>query len=88
MHLSNEPRSEPLPDTAVSALFGEGSNARRTLIDAWLEEGRVQMKSSATSATPDLKAVLRSRLRYNEPVLSLLPEVQFVTDVLALWISD
>ncbi|EIM91476.1 uncharacterized protein STEHIDRAFT_91612 [Stereum hirsutum FP-91666 SS1] len=74
LHLQAESRSEPLPDTAVTTLFGEGDNARRTLIDAWLEKGRIQMKSSATSLTPDLKEVLRSRLGYNEPVLSLLPE--------------
>jgi ubiquinone biosynthesis protein COQ9 len=30
---------EPLSDTAVSALFGEGDEARRTLISAWLQDG-------------------------------------------------
>lgn len=40
------------------------------------------MKSSATSLTPDLKEVLRSRLGYNEPVLSLLPEVINVVKIL------
>lgn len=79
LHLPDEPRSEPLPDLAVSALFGEGDHARRALIGAWLEEGRMQMKSSvrtrATLSTPDLKEILCSRLRYNESVLSLLPEV-------------
>ncbi len=30
---------EPLSDTAVSALFGEGDEARRTLINAWLQDG-------------------------------------------------
>ena len=79
LHLSNEPRSEPLSDSAVSILFGEGDNARRVLIGAWLEEGRTQMRSngsaSAVPSTPNLKEALYSRLRYNEPVLSLLPEV-------------
>ena len=34
-----EAHTEPLSDTAVSALFGQGDEARRTLIDAWLKEG-------------------------------------------------
>ncbi|TFY53277.1 hypothetical protein EVG20_g10191 [Dentipellis fragilis] len=65
-----EPRAEPLTDSAVSALFGEGDNARRTLIQAWLEEGRVRMRTPVPSA----KDALRGRLRYNEPALAHLPE--------------
>ncbi|KAJ3496015.1 hypothetical protein NLJ89_g10541 [Agrocybe chaxingu] len=60
----SEAHSEPLSDTAVSALFGHGDAARRTLIDAWLKDGR----------SPTLREVLRARLEYNEPVVSLLPE--------------
>ncbi|PFH47849.1 hypothetical protein AMATHDRAFT_66633 [Amanita thiersii Skay4041] len=30
---------QPLPDSAVSSLFGDGDEARRTLIRAWLDEG-------------------------------------------------
>jgi len=33
----------PLSETAVSALFGKGDEAPRTLIRAWMEEGRRQM---------------------------------------------
>lgn len=66
------PHPEPLHASAVSALFGEGDEARRTLINAWLSEGREQMHHSRS---PALKDVLTTRLRYNEPVLSLLPEV-------------
>ncbi|KAJ3557948.1 hypothetical protein NM688_g1198 [Phlebia brevispora] len=62
---------EPLRESAVSALFGEGDDARRTLINAWLAEGRVQMR---TSPSPSMKDVLCTRLRYNEPFLNLLPE--------------
>ncbi|GJE96201.1 hypothetical protein PsYK624_123950 [Phanerochaete sordida] len=68
-----EPHPEPLRDTAVSALFGEGDDARRTLISAWLDEGRAHMRASAPGS-PAIRDVLRGRLRYNEPVLSLLPE--------------
>ncbi|VDC07543.1 unnamed protein product [Peniophora sp. CBMAI 1063] len=67
-----EPPSAPLNDAAVNALFGKGDNARRTLINAWLEEGRVQMRSQNTKSVGE---VLAARLRYNEPVLPLLPEV-------------
>ncbi|KAA1476259.1 hypothetical protein DENSPDRAFT_502001 [Dentipellis sp. KUC8613] len=65
-----EPRAEPLTDSAVSALFGAGDNARRTLVQAWLAEGRVQMRTPVPSA----RDALRGRLRYNEPVLAHLPE--------------
>ena len=57
----------------MSALFGEGDDARRTLISAWLDEGRAEMHNSPTTT---IKDVLGTRLRYNEPVLDLLPEVQ------------
>ncbi|OCH85721.1 hypothetical protein OBBRIDRAFT_739439, partial [Obba rivulosa] len=65
------PHPEPLSDTAVSALFGNGDDARRTLIEAWLDSGREHMKSAPT---PAVKDVLGTRLRYNEPVLQHLPE--------------
>ncbi|TFY61133.1 hypothetical protein EVG20_g7167 [Dentipellis fragilis] len=55
---------------AVSALFGEGDNAWRTLIQAWLEEGRVRMRTPV----PSTKDALRARLHYNEPALAHLPE--------------
>ncbi|KAI0033542.1 hypothetical protein K488DRAFT_77831 [Vararia minispora EC-137] len=66
-----EPPSAPLSDTAVNALFGEGDSARRTLINAWLDEGRAQMRLTPAES---ISEVLAGRLRYNEPVLSLLPE--------------
>jgi len=66
-----EPHAEPLSDTAVSALFGAGDEARRTLVNAWLDDSRSQMKSAPT---PVLKEVLGFRLRCNEPVLPYLPE--------------
>lgn len=68
-----EPPSGPLSDAAVNALFGYGDNARRTLIDAWLEEGRVQMRAQPIHSIGE---ALAARLRYNEPVLPLLPEVR------------
>lgn len=68
---------EPLSETAVSSLFGEGDEARRTLIKAWLDNGRAQMRLSPSS---DMRDVLATRLRYNEPVVELLPEV--VTEVI------
>lgn len=66
--------TEPLPETAVSALFGQGDNARRTLINAWLEDGIEEMKAGV-SASPTMRHILRTRLKYNEPVLQHLPEV-------------
>ncbi|EMD33930.1 hypothetical protein CERSUDRAFT_117453 [Gelatoporia subvermispora B] len=65
------PHSKPLSETAVSALFGNGDDARRTLIEAWLDSGRESMKAAPT---PAVKDVLGTRLRHNEPVLRHLPE--------------
>ena len=42
---ANEVHTEPLSDTAVSALFGHGDDARRTLIEAWLVDGLRHMSS-------------------------------------------
>ncbi|KAI0950782.1 hypothetical protein AcW1_007996 [Taiwanofungus camphoratus] len=66
-----EPHPEPLSETAVSALFGNGDDARITLLRAWLDDAREQMKSAPS---PAMKEILAFRLRCNEPVLSYLPE--------------
>ncbi|KAJ4477389.1 hypothetical protein J3R30DRAFT_3485105 [Lentinula aciculospora] len=62
---------EPLSDNAVSSLFGSGDYARKTLIEAWLDEGIIQM---ASAPSPTLSYALHARLIYNEPVLHHLPE--------------
>ncbi|KAH0585299.1 hypothetical protein H2248_008540 [Termitomyces sp. 'cryptogamus'] len=67
-----EAHSQPLSDTAVSALFGSGDLARRTLIRAWLDDGIRHIQSQPTGST--LSEVLHARLEYNEPVLQHLPE--------------
>jgi ubiquinone biosynthesis protein COQ9 len=71
--------AEPLSDTAVSALFGSGDEARRRLIDMWLEEGLRHMETRARTLVHDRASVrdaLHARLAYNEPVLGHLPEVR------------
>lgn len=68
-----EPHSVPLPDSAVTTLFGEGDAARRTLIGAWLEQGRAHMRSVPVQDL-DVKGALLARLEYNVPVLEHLPE--------------
>ena len=67
-----EPHAAPLPESTVTTLFGEGDTARRTLINAWLEEGRTYMRSVPVE---DVKSALLTRLEYNTPVLEHLPEV-------------
>jgi ubiquinone biosynthesis protein COQ9 len=67
-----EPHAEPLSDSAVTALFGQGDTARRTLINAWLDEGRAHMRAAPIDG---VKRALLARLEYNVPVLSYLPEV-------------
>ena len=67
---------EPLSDEAVSALFGQGDDARRTLIRAWLDEGLNAMrKQTDHSVQPTLRQALHARLAYNEPALVHIPEV-------------
>jgi len=66
-----KPHSEQLSDSAVTALFGEDHDARKTLITAWLEDARHQMKGAAS---PTIRDVLAQRLKLNEPVLQFLPE--------------
>ncbi len=68
----SEPHAEPLSDSAVTALFGQGDAARRTLINAWLNEGRAHMRAVPADG---LKRALLARLEYNVPVLGHLPEV-------------
>ncbi|KAF5326702.1 hypothetical protein D9619_004492 [Psilocybe cf. subviscida] len=67
--------TEPLSDSAVTALFGKGDQAKRTLIDAWMQDGLRHMAGSAvaTGNAPSLKDAFRARLKYNEDVLSHLP---------------
>ncbi|KAE9402890.1 hypothetical protein BT96DRAFT_1083700, partial [Gymnopus androsaceus JB14] len=69
--------SEPLSDIAVSSLFGHGDTARKTLIEAWLDEGIVHMGTSPASSAAtraNLARTLHARLDYNTPVLHYLPE--------------
>ncbi|KAH9915115.1 uncharacterized protein B0H18DRAFT_1087640 [Fomitopsis serialis] len=66
-----KPHSEQLSDSAVTALFGEDHDARKTLITAWLENARYQMKGAPS---PTIRDVLAQRLKLNEPVLQFLPE--------------
>lgn len=70
------PHSQPLSDAAVSSLFGQGDDARRTLITAWQDDAREQMKALQS---PTLREVLRARLAHNESVLAYLPEVCFMS---------
>jgi ubiquinone biosynthesis protein COQ9 len=58
----------------VTALFGPGDDARRTLVHAWLDDARRRMKEEAAE-NMGIGDVLKARLRSNEPVLEHLPEV-------------
>jgi len=68
------PLGRPLPDASVTALFGPGDDARRTLVHAWLDDARHQMKEEAVEKI-EMGDVLKARLKSNEPVLEHLPEV-------------
>ncbi|KAF8150088.1 hypothetical protein B0H34DRAFT_785289 [Crassisporium funariophilum] len=51
----NEAHTQPLSETAVSALFGNGDNARRTLINAWLGDGLRHMASIPGLERPGMR---------------------------------
>ncbi|TFL03662.1 hypothetical protein BDV98DRAFT_395024 [Pterulicium gracile] len=78
---TSKPAGEPLSDRAVSALFGEGDEARKTLIRAWLAEGLSAMNDTTSvvegqvSQPMTVRDALRRRLEYNTPVLHQLPEI-------------
>ena len=70
-------RGSPLSETAVSALFGPGHEATKTLIKAWMDEGREDMKLAVNESAqvPDIQSVLLRRLRWNERALPHLKDV-------------
>ena len=52
-----------LSDTAISALFGRGDEARRSLIHGWLDEGAADMRScSPEKDSLNVDILLRSLL--------------------------
>ncbi|KAG2149090.1 uncharacterized protein EDB93DRAFT_360423 [Suillus bovinus] len=67
------PLVHPLPDASVTALFGAGDDACRTLVHAWLDDAKCRMRKEATESV-GMGDVLKARLRSNEPVLKHLPE--------------
>lgn len=74
----------PLSETAISALFGPGDAAQRTLIRAWLNEGRMHMSTATPSASSKSDAIsmedaLLKRLEWNEPVLPHLKDVRITS---------
>ncbi|KAG9015219.1 hypothetical protein FRB94_004338 [Tulasnella sp. JGI-2019a] len=75
---SSMPGGPKFGDTEITALFGEGNAARRTLFQAWLQEGLNNMGVTSTSSAGGSKLavadLLKGRLRYNEPVIGYLPE--------------
>ncbi|KAI5892916.1 uncharacterized protein SCHCODRAFT_02627497 [Schizophyllum commune H4-8] len=69
-----KPHPEPLSDSAVSALFGSGTAAPKSLINAWLDEGLEDLRAAARRGPVTVPSALHARLRWNEPVLEHLPE--------------
>jgi ubiquinone biosynthesis protein COQ9 len=65
----------PLSETAVSALFGDGDDARRTLVRFWLDDAVRRMKEGTEGKRVTISEVLKARLKANEDVLAHLPEV-------------
>jgi len=69
-------RESRLSETAISALFGHGDEATRTLIKAWMEEGRedIRLVASESAQVPNMQDVLLRRLRWNESALPHLKD--------------
>lgn len=71
--------ASPLSDTAVTALFGRGDEARKTLVRAWLKEGLEQMGNVEQNGKMTIQAALKQRLKWNDDVLGFLPEANMST---------
>lgn len=97
---SSQP-SAPLSDAAVTALFGNGNEAPKTLIRAWLAEGRANMirneNALKVASSPEresqpsiltMEEVLLRRLEWNEPVLHHLKDVRHPRPYLLKVVSD
>lgn len=91
------PAGTKLSDTAISALFGPGDAAQRTLIRAWLEEGRLNMSTVTSSSNSgslsdpgsiSMEDILLKRLEWNEPVLPHLKDVRNLLSVFNRTPSD
>ncbi|KIM27553.1 hypothetical protein M408DRAFT_329991 [Serendipita vermifera MAFF 305830] len=67
---ANVTTHEKLPERSLEVLFGKGDELRKTLIRAWLDEGRIAMGSTPTT----VRDALHKRLDWNSPVLEKLPE--------------
>lgn len=86
---SQEAHTQPLSDAAVSALFGNGDAARKTLINAWLDDAIESMKTPLSSGSKvSVRDALQARLQHNGPVLPYLPEVCNSVVVSVLWTLD
>ncbi|PVF95933.1 hypothetical protein CPB86DRAFT_763068 [Serendipita vermifera] len=70
---SNVSTIDTLPERTLDNLFGRGDQARKTLVQAWLEQGRKAMGEPGEHPVP-LETSLRARLEWNVPVLDKLPE--------------
>ncbi|KAG1762704.1 hypothetical protein EDD22DRAFT_1043092 [Suillus occidentalis] len=73
------PLAHPLPDPSVTALFGPGDDARRTLVHAWLDDARRRMKEEAVENMgigdhlPEAFALLASSSPLPLPLLPVDP---------------
>lgn len=77
---------EGMSDRSIDALFGRGDEARKTLIRAWLEEGRNAMRiPDAPKAS--VRDSLQKRLEWNIPVLDKLPEVGYSKFLHPIWLT-
>ena len=63
-------QNQNLPERSLDVLFGR-EDVRKTLIRAWLDEGRDAMGPTPTT----VRDALHKRLDWNTPVLDKLPEV-------------
>lgn len=70
-------RVEPIPDSVLDTLFGDGRAAPKALVQRWEEEGIEPMEAESGSkpSIAGLESRLRSRLTYSAGLGHYLPEV-------------
>lgn len=74
-------QAEPVSETVLDTVFGDGNAASKALVQRWEEEGVDSMLAESSSTGRILEARLKSRLTHSAEVGEHLVEVSNIPDV-------
>lgn len=69
-------QAEPISETVLDTIFGDGNAASKALVQRWEEEGVNTMLAESSSTGRIMEARLKSRLTYSAEVGEHLVEVR------------